>query len=75
MQASTYRTSSVRGRLHDGERAATPAGDLAERRRRAAALLVALAIWVGSRGLRYFDAALVGNATATVFLAFGVTYR
>jgi hypothetical protein len=41
----------------------------------AAALLVALAIWVGSRGLRYFDAALVGYATATVFLAFGVVYR
>ena len=41
----------------------------------AAALLVALAIWVGSRGLRDFDAALVGYATATVFLAFGVVYR
>ena len=39
----------------------------------AAALLVALGIWVGSRGLRYFDAALVGYAAATVFLAFGVT--
>jgi hypothetical protein len=34
-----------------------------------------LAIYAGSRGLRYFDAALVGYATATVFLAFGVTYR
>jgi hypothetical protein len=41
----------------------------------AAALLVALAIWAGSRGLRNFDAALVGYATATVFLAFGVVYR
>jgi hypothetical protein len=40
-----------------------------------AAVVVALAIYVGSRGLRYFDAALVGYATATVFLAFGVTYR
>ena len=30
---------------------------------------------LGSRGLRYFDAALVGYATATVFLAFGVVYR
>src|SRR5919106_1702412 len=40
-----------------------------------AAVLVALAIYAGSRGLRYFDAALVGYATATVFLAFGVVYR
>jgi hypothetical protein len=41
----------------------------------AAALVVVVAIVVGSRGLRDFDAALVGYATATVFLAFGVTYR
>ena len=41
----------------------------------AAAALVALVIYLGSRGLRYFDAALVGYATATVFLAFGVVYR
>jgi hypothetical protein len=40
-----------------------------------AAALVALAIYLGSRGLRYFDATLVGYATATVFLAFGVVYR
>jgi hypothetical protein len=40
-----------------------------------AAAAVALAIYAGSRGLRYFDAALIGYATATVFLAFGVTYR
>ena len=40
-----------------------------------AAVVVALVIYAGSRGLRYFDAALVGYATATVFLAFGVTYR
>jgi hypothetical protein len=40
-----------------------------------AAVVVALAIYAGSRGLRYFDAALVGYATATVFLAFGITYR
>src|SRR5215211_5232908 len=40
-----------------------------------AAVIVALAIYLGSRGLRQFDAALVGYATATVFLAFGVTYR
>jgi hypothetical protein len=40
-----------------------------------AAVVVALAIFAGSRGLRYFDAALVGYATATVFLAFGVVYR
>jgi len=40
-----------------------------------AAAAVALAIYAGSRGLRYFDAALVGYATATVVLAFGVVYR
>src|SRR5215207_9407080 len=40
-----------------------------------AAAVVAVVIYLGSRGLRYFDAALVGYATATVFLAFGVVYR
>jgi hypothetical protein len=39
------------------------------------ALLVSAAIFFGSGGLRHFDAALIGYATATVFLAFGVTYR
>ena len=41
----------------------------------AAASVTAAAIWLGSRGLRHFDAALVGYATATVMLAFGVVYR
>ena len=41
----------------------------------AAAAGTAAAIWLGSRGLRHFDAALVGYATATVMLAFGVVYR
>lgn len=40
-----------------------------------AALVTALAILLGSAGLRDFDAALIGYATATVFLAFGVVYR
>ena len=40
-----------------------------------AAAVVAAAIYAGSRGLRYFDAALVGYATAVVVLTFGVTYR
>lgn len=40
-----------------------------------AATLLSAAIYLGSRGLRNFDAALIGYATATVFLAFGVTYR
>jgi hypothetical protein len=40
-----------------------------------AAAVLAVAIYVGSRGLQGFDAGLVGYATATVFLAFGVTYR
>jgi hypothetical protein len=41
----------------------------------AAAAVTAAGIWLGSRGLRHFDAALVGYATATVMLAFGVVYR
>jgi hypothetical protein len=40
-----------------------------------AAAFTAVAIYVGSRSLRTFDAALIGYATATVFLAFGVAYR
>src|SRR5262245_13404385 len=40
-----------------------------------AALLVMAAIWFGSGYLANFDAALVGYATATVFLAFGAVYR
>ena len=64
MHASTDRTSSVRGRLHDGERAATPAAIWPSVAGGAAALLVALGVWVGSRGLRYFDAALIGYARA-----------
>ena len=41
----------------------------------AAAVVTTAAIYVGSRRLRTFDAALIGYATATVFLAFGVVYR
>jgi hypothetical protein len=41
----------------------------------AAATITAALIYVGSRNLRYFDAALLGYAAATVFLAFGVVYR
>jgi hypothetical protein len=41
----------------------------------AASAGVCAAIWFGSRGLHDFDAALVGYAVATVFLAFGVAYR
>jgi hypothetical protein len=40
-----------------------------------AAIVTAAAIFLGSRRLRTFDAALVGYATATIFLAFGVAYR
>src|SRR6266511_4044561 len=40
-----------------------------------AALVAIAAIVLGSQYLRNFDAALVGYATATVFLAFGVVYR
>ena len=41
----------------------------------AVAILLATLIFFGSRNLRFFDAALIGYAAATVFLAFGVTYR
>jgi hypothetical protein len=40
-----------------------------------AAALTAAAIFFGSSRLLHFDAALIGYATATVFLAFGVVYR
>ncbi|MER5636441.1 MFS transporter [Kitasatospora sp. NPDC002227] len=39
------------------------------------AVLLVAAIVLGSRGLRDFDSALVPYAVASVFLAFGVTYR
>ncbi|MEV6521339.1 hypothetical protein AB0M43_05245 [Longispora sp. NPDC051575] len=38
-------------------------------------LALCAAIYLGSRGLRDFDSALVPYAAATIFLAFGVTYR
>jgi hypothetical protein len=38
-------------------------------------LLLALLIVVGSRNLNHFDAALVGYTFATLFAAFGITYR
>jgi nitrate/nitrite transporter NarK len=38
-------------------------------------LLLAAAIVVGSRNLAHFDAALVGYTFATLFAAFGITYR
>ncbi len=38
-------------------------------------LLLAAAIVVGSRRLQHFDAALVGYTFATLFAAFGITYR
>jgi hypothetical protein len=41
----------------------------------AAGALVAAGVFLGSRNLANFDAALVGYAIATVFLAFGIAYR
>jgi hypothetical protein len=41
----------------------------------AVTLLLAAAIVVGSRNLSHFDAALVGYTFATLFAAFGLTYR
>jgi hypothetical protein len=54
--------------LTGAERRASIAGALT-------ALLLAAAIYLGSGGLRTFDAALMGYATATVVLTFAVTYR
>ncbi|HEU4364058.1 MAG TPA: MFS transporter [Candidatus Krumholzibacteria bacterium] len=65
------RGSSTRG---DGRRRSTvdlPASVAGA----AAAIVTAAAIFFGSRQLRTFDAALIGYATATIFLAFGVAYR
>ena len=36
---------------------------------------LAMLIVLGSRGLEHFDAALVGYTFATMFAAFGITYR
>jgi hypothetical protein len=55
-------------RLTAVERRASFAGALT-------ALLLVVAIYLGSAGLRNFDAALIGYATATVVLAFAVVYR
>ena len=56
-----------------------PGGVRAERRAIvagvASASLLAAAIYLGSDSLRTFDAALIGYATATVVLTFGVVYR
>src|SRR5205807_3908510 len=41
----------------------------------AAMVLLSAAIYLGSDRLRNFDPALIGYATATVFLALGATYR
>src|SRR6266700_979031 len=41
----------------------------------AAAVGVTIAIYVGSTHLEHFDTSLIGYATATVFLAFGASYR
>jgi nitrate reductase gamma subunit len=38
-------------------------------------VLFGLAIYAGSEQLAWFDSALIGYATATLFLTFGVTYR
>src|SRR6478672_11893010 len=40
-----------------------------------ATTVLAALIVLGSRNLRHFDAALVGYTFATLFAAFGITYR
>lgn len=41
----------------------------------AGATFLAVVVYLGSGGLANFDSSLIGYATATIFLAFGVTYR
>ena len=41
----------------------------------AASLLLVAAIFIGSRGFKYFDSALTGYAFASVFAGFAVVYR
>jgi hypothetical protein len=63
-----------------GKRALDEPGEVRAERRAiiagvASASLLAAAIYLGSSSLRTFDAALIGYATATVVLTFGVVYR
>ena len=81
------RCTTLRARTAGGMRAGGAAGgrnrthDLAgeaQGRRRGAwsrRLVLAALIVLGSRNLRHFDAALVGYTFATLFAAFGITYR
>jgi putative Ca2+/H+ antiporter (TMEM165/GDT1 family) len=66
-------TGAARARLGGGCRSAVDVP--ASLAGAGAAAVTAAAIYLGSRSLRTFDAALVGYATATIFLAFGVAYR
>lgn len=62
------RRSDVRSWFQDADAGATWVAAVV-------ASLLALAIFLGSGNLKHFDAALVGYAVATIFLAFGVAYR
>src|SRR4249919_661075 len=64
----TYGHSLVRQPMRREVVIATVAGTIAT------AILAALVV-VGSRRLSHFDAALVGYTFATLFAAFGITYR
>lgn len=64
----THNASSRRSRMLGSELTATLLAS-------AAALSLVALIYFGSLRLRSFDSALIAYATATVFLAFGVTYR
>ena len=68
--------TSVRSSSRRAETGGRPVVDLPASVAGAIAALVTTAlIYLGSRRLRTFDAALIGYATATIFLAFGVAYR
>lgn len=68
MRQREQRLKESKGLLSEVDAPATAVGF-------AAAVAMTAAVYFGSRGLRNFDAALIGYATATIFLAFGVTYR
>ncbi len=40
-----------------------------------ATIILVVLIFIGSRGLRYFDSAMIGYAVATVFAVLGIGYR
>jgi hypothetical protein len=70
-----------RGTIPNARSSSSPRSAVPDQRRRAtiaaaiATIVVLILIYVGSRGLRDFDSALIGYAVATVFVVAALTYR